>query len=46
MAVDNLAQDLPAIPGGVLQAGSGGDAGWLAVQIGLLWTLETIYLLA
>ena len=46
MAVDNLAQDLLAISGGVLEAGSSGDVGWLAVQIGLLWTLETIYLLA
>ena len=36
MAVDNLAQDLLAIPGGVLEVGSSGDVGWLAMQIGLL----------
>ena len=46
MVVDSLVQGLLAIPGGVLEAGSSGDVGWLAVQIGLLWTLETIYLLA
>jgi hypothetical protein len=36
MAADNLTQGLLAIPGGVLEVGSSGDVGWLAVQIGLL----------